>query len=617
MKLAEFTVKNYKSLREATVSFGDYTVLIGENGSGKTSMLEALYLFFTDFSIVGGTPSSVLQEGISRHDKNLPLEFIAKLVLDEAECRDIFPGDVFEKITDKYGDKNKELTIHRQIPKLGAPWETVSINMVKVPLVKDNVFISQEELTKSISKVPPKRPTGNVKAFLFDANANQSNLIGNRLIVLRDTAYHMDDYTDNLVREGKIPFKQLSGKDYKVWATDQGLNLTENPPTKEDVDVVLSEGGPLVTRQILQNAQNEIVKKIKGKLKLIPATRNERIEPGQRGSFLNRPTIVDPLTNLHITDYEAWYKIGDAVEGLIEQRLDSVPKLSTCEKDLRLPIESIGGGQQEIIGLLYQTYTASEPMIAIEEPETHLHHNLSRKLFELLRELATRKQVIIATHSEHFAEISEISRNWFLEKKGKRAKPKEIRTRKDLLDAFGSLGAEPSDRGYPNKILYVAGETEEGILPIWAHTLGLSIDKVRIEALEGEYDKRKIPLVIDYIKDAQTKVFLMIDSHASDEVKKARNVEDKLILKGTIEDCYPIPILVHVLNENFGLELTENDITPSKSRVEEIKRLLNEKLRIPKTRTFWKRSIGKDVAKQMLEDNIPEEIRDFIIKIAN
>ncbi|GAI40834.1 unnamed protein product, partial [marine sediment metagenome] len=48
MNLAEFTVKNYKSLREVEIDFGNYTALIGENGSGKTSVLEALYLFFKD-----------------------------------------------------------------------------------------------------------------------------------------------------------------------------------------------------------------------------------------------------------------------------------------------------------------------------------------------------------------------------------------------------------------------------------------------------------------------------------------------------------------------------------------------------------------------------------------
>ncbi len=186
-----------------------------------------------------------------------------------------------------------------------------------------------------------------------------------------------------------------------------------------------------------------------------------------------------------------------------------------------------------------------------------------------------------------------------------------------MVRAFGSLGAEPSDRGYPNNILFVAGETEEGVLPIWAQRLEVNIDKVRIEALEGEYDKRKIPITVNYIKDAQTKVFLMVDSHASKDVKQVKNVEGKLILEGTIEDCYPIPILIQVLNENYGLELTGDDIKPKQPIVEEIKRLLHEKLKIPKTQTIWKRSIGREVAKRMSKDDIPKDVKDFIVKVAN
>ncbi|GAH98380.1 unnamed protein product, partial [marine sediment metagenome] len=180
MNLAEFTVRNYKSLREVKVGFGNYTAFIGENGSGKTSVLEALYLFFKDFSIVGGSPSPILREITSWHKKKIPLEFIAKIILDEEECRDIFPKDVLDKITEKHGDKYKELTVCRRIPKSGASWETASINIAKVPLVKDNAVVSPEELTKLISKVAPKRSTGKLKAFLFDPNASRSNLIGNR-----------------------------------------------------------------------------------------------------------------------------------------------------------------------------------------------------------------------------------------------------------------------------------------------------------------------------------------------------------------------------------------------------------------------------------------------------
>ncbi len=369
--------------------------------------------------------------------------------------------------------------------------------------------------------------------------------------------------------------------------------------------------------QTLEHVQNKITDRIKGKLKLIPATRNERIEPGERSSFLNASIIINPLTSLHASNDEAWYDVSATIEELIGQRLDSVPALSTWEKNLRLPIQLIGGGQQEIVGLLYQIHSASEPIIAIEEPETHLHHNLSRELFKLLNKMATNKQLIVATHSEYFAEISEASKTWFLGKKAKEAKPQEIKTEKELQEAFGLLGAEPSDRGYPNKILFVAGETEEGVLPVWAERLGVDIRKIRIEALEGEYDKRKIKIINDYVKETQTTVFLMVDSHASDKVKQTVDEEHRFVLEGTIEDFYPILILIHVLSENLGLELVEGDINPDKPRVEEIQRLLNEKSGIPKTKTWWKRSIGKEVANRMSEDDIPREIKGFLMKVAN
>lgn len=617
MKLAEFAIRNYKSLREVKGDFGNYTAFIGENGSGKTSVLEALYLFFKDFSIVGGEPSPILKETTSWHNKNRPLEFVAKIILEEEECKEIFPEDVLDKIIEKYEDTHKELTILRRIQKSGAPWETVYINIAKVPLVKDNAVVSPEELTKSVGKVSPERPARKMKAFLFDPNANQSNLIGNRLIVLNDTAFHMDDYTDGLVREGRIPFEQLPGEDYKVWAANQGLNLIENPPAKKDVDILLAKEAPLITSEILQNAQNKLVEKIKDKLKLIPATRNERVEAGQRSSFLSGATIANPLRSLHGTDDEAWHEIGTAIERLIGQRLDSVPGLSTWENGLHLNVSLIGGGQQEIIGLVYQIYKASESIIALEEPETHLHHNLARKLFEVLKEAANTKQLIVATHSEYFAESSEVSKNWFLEKKGRQTKPKEIKTQAELLKAFGSLGAQPSDRGYPNKILFVGGETEEGVLPVWAKTLKVNIDKVRIDCLEGERNHRKINIIDKYIKEAQTTVFLMVDSHASDRVKQAVDEEHRLIVEGTTEDCYPIAILIQVLNDKFDLNLIESEIDRQKPRVEEIKRVLKEKRGIPRRNTFWKRSLGKEVAKLMSKDDIPEKIRDFIVKVAN
>ena len=42
MKLLNLAVRNYRSLREATIEFGDLTVFIGANASGKSAILDAL-----------------------------------------------------------------------------------------------------------------------------------------------------------------------------------------------------------------------------------------------------------------------------------------------------------------------------------------------------------------------------------------------------------------------------------------------------------------------------------------------------------------------------------------------------------------------------------------------
>ncbi len=42
MKLSSLTIKNYRSLRDATIEFGDLTLFIGANASGKGAILDAL-----------------------------------------------------------------------------------------------------------------------------------------------------------------------------------------------------------------------------------------------------------------------------------------------------------------------------------------------------------------------------------------------------------------------------------------------------------------------------------------------------------------------------------------------------------------------------------------------
>lgn len=69
MRLSEVHVRNYRSLRDFSLSLDDYTVLVGANGSGKSSVLYALDWFFNggkldvqDLHARGGSESTARTE---------------------------------------------------------------------------------------------------------------------------------------------------------------------------------------------------------------------------------------------------------------------------------------------------------------------------------------------------------------------------------------------------------------------------------------------------------------------------------------------------------------------------------------------------------------------------
>ena len=47
MNMVELSVKNYRGLRDVTIPLSRFGCLIGENNSGKSSLLQALSLFFS------------------------------------------------------------------------------------------------------------------------------------------------------------------------------------------------------------------------------------------------------------------------------------------------------------------------------------------------------------------------------------------------------------------------------------------------------------------------------------------------------------------------------------------------------------------------------------------
>lgn len=105
MKLRELTIKNYKSLRNVNARVGDLTTFIGANGSGKTNILEALFLVFNEFGCMGGGASSIFQQDFSwyNRDTSVPIEFTIGIHLTEKESQDLLPKKLSDSLREKKG----------------------------------------------------------------------------------------------------------------------------------------------------------------------------------------------------------------------------------------------------------------------------------------------------------------------------------------------------------------------------------------------------------------------------------------------------------------------------------------------------------------------------------
>ena len=92
MRLLAFRIKNFRSVLDTdwqNLSPDNVTCLIGQNESGKTSILEALEVFYT----------GIISEDVLRSDLSLP----------EISCRFSVPEGWLLKVTDNPGADLKEL----------------------------------------------------------------------------------------------------------------------------------------------------------------------------------------------------------------------------------------------------------------------------------------------------------------------------------------------------------------------------------------------------------------------------------------------------------------------------------------------------------------------------
>lgn len=139
MKISSFRVVNYRSLRElALEKLGNLNVLVGRNSVGKSNILEAMNLFFSEFEPLRGSTAG-LDEYLWTKGSARPIVFDVALDFIGQGLSGVSVDDQAFLNSILGASASTTLKITRSLIDVQGVWKTDSIEWGTINLVKDDV----------------------------------------------------------------------------------------------------------------------------------------------------------------------------------------------------------------------------------------------------------------------------------------------------------------------------------------------------------------------------------------------------------------------------------------------------------------------------------------------
>ncbi|MBE3050158.1 DUF2813 domain-containing protein [Candidatus Bathyarchaeota archaeon] len=338
MKLVQLDIENFRGIKKLSVPLDETTVLIGENNSGKSSVLDALH--------------TCLSRSLNRKSGQFA-EYDYHLPAEDSQPADADPITITLRFAEKAKDEWPD-TVLQAFPKAMQVDADSGLNTLTLRVTSrfdsaSNGFLTQWDFLDGAGNPM----TGAKDPRLAGALPQFAPVF--YLAALRDAAQEFrprSQFWGPFVRSVKI---------------------------EDDVRKELEEALSELNQRVLDahTTFDGVKERLKETMHLVPLGSDEPV---------------------HI----------EALPGKVFDMLSKTQVMLTCRSGARLPLYRHGEGTQSLaVIFLFDAFLRNrlsedydkdaEPILAMEEPEAHLHPSAIRSLAVLLQELKGQK--LIATHS--------------------------------------------------------------------------------------------------------------------------------------------------------------------------------------------------------------------------
>ncbi|PKP60685.1 MAG: ATP/GTP-binding protein [Candidatus Altiarchaeales archaeon HGW-Altiarchaeales-1] len=457
MKIKKLKLENFRAYKEETVfEFGNLTTFVGKNDIGKSSILEALDIFFNE------------GKGTIKIDSN----------------------DVNKFARDDGNEEIKISVVFDDLP------DTITIDATNPTNLKDEFLLNSDGQLEIIKKYP-----NGGKEKVFIKAKHPTNPACSDLLLKKNTELKKILETNKLDCEDKTKNAVIRKE---IWNNFNNLQLNEIEidVSKEDAKNIWEQLKNYMPLYALfqsdrknSDGDNEIQDPLKEAVKQILSNENIRIKFNEIANEVeNKLKEVSDRTLKKLREMNP--EVANSLNPVIPQAENlkwvDVFKGVSISGDENIPINKRGSGIKRLVLLNFfraeaerrqQEKNVPNIIYGIEEPETSQHPKHQRMLIEAFKSLsnANNTQIILTTHSPAIVKLLEFEQLKLLKKENGIVEVINIEKNKlpyQSLNEVNFLAFGEADEEYHNELYgYIESEGKLNEYKNGKHTLKYKREK--------------------------------------------------------------------------------------------------------------------------------------------